>query len=644
MSTTYNVGVRIDGNANGLARAAQDANRMLSQMGRNSVADLKKMANAREILGIRSEREVQREILRTQAAYSRLARSGQLSWGEQRRAADATRKSIEKLNNELGKLSTRQKAMRIAQGGAVVGAGVGVGAAMLAPKVSTVMSYDMRLAHLSNTANSGLDLSGRRSGMRDIDRAVVEAVQAGGGTRDGALDTYEQLAGSGRFKPNEIRQIMKDAVVAATANGADAQSFAQMAISANATFGIGAGGMNRLFGIGTYAGQSGGFEIKDMAKWLPQQMAAAKSVGMSGETGFAKLAALNQAAINTAGTKDEAGNNVVNLLGKMGSQDTLKDFQKLGIDLPRRFAEGRMNGVDAMDVIGNVLAEQLSKDQNYQTIQRKLVTSKGGAEYQSALQSAGDIAQGTVVGKVFQDRQALMALVAYLNDRGRVGQIAGGATANADAHLKNMALVSETASYKTGQLVQQKDIAMHEALNKVTPAIGSLADSVTGLMREYPGYTAAIVGATTGLTALATAAGAAGLVGALTGGATGLGGSGGARLFAASRVLGGIGLAGSAGYGVGTLISKGIEGTDASNLIGRGIAKTLAFFGNKDARSAVEAEGHLAQALKRAEFKGEVNVRLLTAPGVGADADVMFTNPRIPVRADVGRTNTAVGY
>lgn len=643
MNTTYTVGVRIDGNTTGLAKAAQNARRDVEQLGKTAVADFNKMAKAREVLGVRSEREVQREILRTQAAYSRLVKTGQLSWGEQRRAAEAMRKTVESLNKEMGKLTANQKAVRVLQGGAMVGAAVGVGASVLAPKVSSSMSYDLRLAQLSNTANSNLDLGGRKAGMKAIDRAVIEAVQAGGGTREAALDTYEQLAGSGRFKPTEIRQIMKDAVIAATANGADAQSFSQMAIAANANFGVGAGGMGRLFGIGTYAGQSGGFEIKDMAKWLPQQMAAAKALGMSGEAGFAKLAALNQAAVNTAGTKDEAGNNVVNLLAKMGSQDTVKDFQKLGIDLPRRFAEGRMRGMDALDVMGGVLGEQLTKDKNYQAVQRRLATAKDGSEYQAALQSVGDIAQGTVVGKVFQDRQALMGLIGFLNDRARVGQIANGSVNNTDAHLRNMALISDTPSFKTGQLAQQKDIALQEAMNKITPAMGSLAESVTGLMREYPGYTAAIVGATTGLTALAAAAGAAGLAGTLTGGLPKLGGIGGGVL-AGSRVLGGVGLAFGGGYAAGTLISKAIEGTSFQLAIGRGVAKALAFFGNEEASRAVEAEGRLNEAFKRSEVKGEVKVRILTAPGMNVDTDVMFTNPRIPFKADVGRNNLAPGF
>lgn len=154
--------------------------------------------------------------------------------------------------------------------------------------------------------------------------------------------------------------------------------------------------------------------------------------------------------------------------------------------------------------------------------------------------------------------------------------------------------------------------------------------------------------------------GGTGGVGAAAAGAAGAaGGTAMARMLAAGRMLGGVGLAAAGGWAVGSLISKAIEGTAVSNVIGRGIAKTLGFFGNQEASAAVRQEweaqkaarsqpdkaaSELERAIRRSEFKGEVMVRVLSAPGVGVDADVMFTNPRIPLRADVGRTNLAAGF
>ena len=103
------VGARIDGSAAGLAKAALEAKKALDSMAVAGAKDLTaigsaakgtetslvamstrsqrefaRMAQARETLGIRSEHRIQQEILRTQAAYQRLANSGTMSWREQR--------------------------------------------------------------------------------------------------------------------------------------------------------------------------------------------------------------------------------------------------------------------------------------------------------------------------------------------------------------------------------------------------------------------------------------------------------------------------------------------------------------------------------------------------------------------------------
>lgn len=50
----------------------------------------------------------------------------------------------------------------------------------------------------------------------------------------------------------------------------------------------------------------------------------------------------------------------------------------------------------------------------------------------------------------------------------------------------------------------------------------------------------------------------------------------------------GVAAAGAAGYGAGSLIYKGIEGTSVGNAIGAGMARTAAFFGDEEAKKAVE--------------------------------------------------------
>ena len=120
------VGARIDGSAAGLAKAALEAKKALDSMAVAGAKDLTaigsaakgtetslvamstrsqrefaRMAQARETLGIRSEHRIQQEILRTQAAYQRLANSGTMSWREQR-AAEQMRQTVGRLNAEMG--------------------------------------------------------------------------------------------------------------------------------------------------------------------------------------------------------------------------------------------------------------------------------------------------------------------------------------------------------------------------------------------------------------------------------------------------------------------------------------------------------------------------------------------------------------
>nr|DAR26676.1 MAG TPA: minor tail protein [Caudoviricetes sp.] len=74
-----------------------------------------------EIVGIRSEKAIQREIKLTEAAYNRLKRSGTASQNDLARAAQAHKQKLKELNAELGRGAGLQKGM--AAGAAVFAGG-----------------------------------------------------------------------------------------------------------------------------------------------------------------------------------------------------------------------------------------------------------------------------------------------------------------------------------------------------------------------------------------------------------------------------------------------------------------------------------------------------------------------------------------
>lgn len=500
-----------------VTKALKEAEFAATSMSGRSISAFQKLASAREVLGIRAEKAVQNEIRLTEAAYQRLAQSGELSVRELGRAQDAMRQKVAALRQELDGVrhSAGGAGSAIARATALVGA-YQAGKAVLSGPIGQTMGYDRQLANLSNTAYAGQSLNARRAGMHTLDAAINAAVRTGGGTREGALGTLDRLVASGAFSDvGEAASLLPMLTKAGTAANADPAQLAEIAIRAKQTFGLKNTGLALDQAI--RAGQLGGFELKDMAKWLPQQMAMARQSGLVGESGFRTLLAANQAVAITAGSKDEAGNNLVNLLAKINSQDTSRDAARLGIDLSGSLAAARGKGVNALDAFVNLTDRIVGSDKRYQALRTQASSATGG-ERKAALEGMGDILQGSAIGKLVQDRQALMALVGIMNNRGYMRGIydqtgnAGGAAADA------FSLIADTPSFKAEQLAAEKAIAMQQALDKVNPALGGVAEGLSGLMREFPLLSAAVVGSTLAVTALAASAGTAAAALALLGG------------------------------------------------------------------------------------------------------------------------------
>ena len=233
-----------------------------------------------------------------------------------------THREMSKLQQLSGKLGG------LLRGGAAAYAGSLAFSHVVADPLRKAADYDTELRRLANTAYGRSSLEDRRAGMANINAGIVGAVRAGGGSRDQAMSALNELVGSGTYKDvNEALAVLPVLMRSATASGAAPSDLATIAIRARQSMGISdAAGLQDLLDRAMGAGQSGGFELRDMSKWLPQQMAAARSIGLQGMSGMTTLLAANQASVITAGSRDEAGNNLVNLLGKIASSDTARDF------------------------------------------------------------------------------------------------------------------------------------------------------------------------------------------------------------------------------------------------------------------------------------------------------------------------------
>lgn len=512
-------------------KARDQASRVFQRAQSQIKQSTKAMASARETLGVRSEHKIQQEINHTIAAYNRLKRSGTATSRELARAAEVTRTKIAGLNAEMGKTSWGQRLGNVGTAIASVGAGMAAGAMVMAQPMKKEMDYDRRLAMVSNTAFSDRDVAGRIAGKKELHNAVKSAVETGGGTKEEALGALDKLLASGTVKAETAMKLLPTLQKGAVATGASTEDLSAIAISAMQQFGISEDQIGAVLDKAVAAGQAGNFELADMARWLPQQMAAAKSAGLSGMDGFEALLVANQQARVTAGTSDEAGNNLVNLLAKLTSKETADRFSKLeikgkdgkthGIDFIKSMENEKKQGKNSIEAFGSIMDMVVGEDKRYQALKAKLKTAKK-EEQQALIEQMTNLVEGTAIGQIISDRQALMALLGIRNNVELGKQVKEEVTNSEGATDKSHKVVMSTNSAKVEQAKNAVEFAQMEGMKSFNNALGDAATKLAEYAKAYPYLTSTVTTAGTVITALSTAAiaasGALALLGVKRGG------------------------------------------------------------------------------------------------------------------------------
>ncbi|HHQ9174895.1 TPA: phage tail tape measure protein [Yersinia enterocolitica] len=509
---------------------------------RSLQAELKRQASARSTLGVRSERDIQREIQQTQAAYLRLTRSGVMSANEQGRAFSAMTDKVSRLKNELNganhSMTGLQRARMLGSGAAAVVGGITAASAVLAQPVRNQMSYDRRVAMMTNTAYAERGVEGRQEGKKELSGVIRNAVTVGGGSKESAADTLDTLLASGAVDMDSAKTLLPVIQKYATATGADPKDLANIVISLKRSFGIQDKDVGKALNMSIVGGQEGSYELPDMAKALPEQLALAKSLGMSGLDDYATLLGVNQGAATTAGSSSQAGTNVINLLAKINSKDASNAAARIkyngkGIDLPGSLAAAKEKGINPIDAFMGIVDKVVANDPAYQKLEAKLKTAKG-EERKQVLESMSKILEGSAIGTIIADQQALLGLLGYRGNKEYVQGVIK--KSNEQRNLKpgegagdiNFALMSDTNDVKAEQFNNAKDFAEMDAIKPLSDILGTLSKNLTDYSKEYPGLTTAVVGATDGIKAMGAAAAAfAGLRFLMGGGGAGPAGNGG---------------------------------------------------------------------------------------------------------------------
>lgn len=492
----------------------------------------KRVAQAKKTLEIKTERDLQFELRKTQQAYQTLAKSGTASARDLAKARESVIRKERELRAEMGKQPLGQRMANVGRGVVGVGAGVMAGAMVMREPVKKAMSYDRELAMVANTAFSDRDAEGRIAGKKQLHEAVKAAVETGGGTKEEALSSLNALLASG-MKAETAISLLPTLQKGATATGASPEDLAAITISALQN-GIKEADIGKALDMAIAAGQAGQFELQDMARWLPQQMAAASQMGLKGLDGFEALLIANQQARVTAGTNDEAGNNLVNLLSKITSKETVERLEKYeytdkkgkkrSINYLKSMEAYKSQGKNSLEAFTSIMDDVIGSDEGYKKLQARLKNAKK-EEQAKILNEMTTMAEGTAIGQIISDRQALMALLAIRNNV-QLGQEVKDSVAKSDGATEtSYKVIADTNDFKTEKAKAQFEFGQMEGLSGFNNALGSTAETLSEYMSKYPDLTAAVASAGTGIAALGaaalSAAGAISLLGRKNGGGFG---------------------------------------------------------------------------------------------------------------------------
>ncbi|MFW1760556.1 phage tail tape measure protein [Acinetobacter calcoaceticus] len=416
-------------------------------------------------------------------------------------------------------VSLWQKVPAIA-GGTVAG-GMYISNAMQKPR-----DYDQQLTYIATTATGGKGMSpeSRLAARGQLNEYIKAAVRGGGGTREDAAQAANDLIASGKYEINTVAPALNTAVKTAFATGASATDAAALTVRMQ-DFGI--TDLQRGHDIAVRGGQLGSFEYKDQAKWLAQQMAAARAVGYSGEKGLVELVAMNQVAMKTAGTTDEAGNNVVNLLAKLSSAEFSKSIAdavrvKSGdptksdgkkkpaqvFDWSTYAIQQRDQGVYGVEAFVKLLERQLAGNAQYTKLQAQAKSSDSTTRT-AALNDMSNIAMGSEIGNIIADRQALMAALSVVYNKDTLKDLRTQLPNASGTVAADSAMVRQTEWAKDQAMNQEKLFAQSKAYDAISESLGNLKDTITKGAAENENLAAVTYGAAVAVGGLALAAGAA---------------------------------------------------------------------------------------------------------------------------------------
>ena len=495
------------------------------------------------------------EVGRLAKEYDRLGRAG--------RSAELKAKGIGQIDQGKQKLRAG-----VAQG--VVATGLVAATGKVSADYQAIIRDIAIKAGVARSAQEGA-----------MSRSIIQTSKDIGMGRNDVADVVNQLVGAGM----ELKQAMEFAPVAAKfvvgqgSSGVDTAKMIQ-ALQSNANI-TDPKMLEKALEAVAFQGQAGSFEASDMARWFPQLLASMQKQGITGMDAVTQLGAMLQVQMKTAGTSDEAANNLKNWMEKIGSGEVVDAYKKAGIDYQGSLNTGIQGGMSTLEASFGLAKRYIEATDPKKAAQMAEATARISKEAnpEKAKAMLNSLEQALRTGDIFADMQVKSALTAYVQNKALYEQLKNEAAGASGILDKNLAERRDTSSQKWSETIQAGNDALRsvgDAIRPVTDALASglttVAKGFTKLSDESPNLVMGITALATGVSVVTSLLGALkigrGVANLARGGLGGRGGKGGVQEVFVTNAKGALGDAEEGKDGKGGVV-RSLVTTGLSALLGR---------------------------------------------------------------------------
>ena len=337
--------------------------------------------------------------LRTEAAQA-----NETLRDQQRRLQEVTDRTrrMAAAQERFGKI--QGTATGLAAGGA---AAIGTGVTILNPlgaAVNDATEYQSTMTDINQKVNQSRE-AGRLMGER-LREAAVAVNQMPADLQRG-VDTLTGFGLGGQ----EAERMMTPIGRAATAYKAEIEDLSAAGYAVHDNLKVPIEQAGKSFDVMAESGKRGAFEVKDMAQYFPALSASMNSLKSNGIDAVGRLGAALQITRKGAGDASSAATNLQNLLDKINAGDTIKNFEKFGIDIPAAMKKAAKDGRDPIEEIIRLTQKATGGDQSKlsalfgdQQVQKALRSLMSNFDEYRSIRDAAIAAEG-VVNRDFAERR-----------------------------------------------------------------------------------------------------------------------------------------------------------------------------------------------------------------------------------------------